>query len=204
MPERPVRIGDGSWLGHGTVVLPGATIGRHVVIGANSVVRGDIPDFTRGGRQPGRSVLRRMRPGPTDQPEVVGGAHAGMRLSPAKRVDLLADRDAVDDGLGERLVAPGPQVVAERPPVLEVRAVVGFPERHQLGALVPGRLDGHDVVEHRLEDVGRPVDDVAALGEHRRVVVVDLAEVGEVLALRVGRLADRLGARRTSRPRRCR
>jgi acetyltransferase-like isoleucine patch superfamily enzyme len=43
-PERPVRIGDGSWLGHGTVVLPGATIGRHVVIGANSVVRGDIPD----------------------------------------------------------------------------------------------------------------------------------------------------------------
>jgi hypothetical protein len=27
MPERPVSIGDGSWLGHGTVVLPGATIG---------------------------------------------------------------------------------------------------------------------------------------------------------------------------------
>jgi acetyltransferase-like isoleucine patch superfamily enzyme len=43
-PERPVRIGAGSWLGHGTVVLPGATIGRHVVIGANSVVRGEIPD----------------------------------------------------------------------------------------------------------------------------------------------------------------
>jgi acetyltransferase-like isoleucine patch superfamily enzyme len=44
MPERPVSIGDGSWLGHGTVVLPGATIGRHVVIGANSVVTGNIPD----------------------------------------------------------------------------------------------------------------------------------------------------------------
>jgi acetyltransferase-like isoleucine patch superfamily enzyme len=43
MPERPVRIGTGSWLGHGTVVLPGATVGRHVVIGANSVVRGEIP-----------------------------------------------------------------------------------------------------------------------------------------------------------------
>ena len=43
MPERPVRIGAGSWLGHGTVVLPGATIGRHVVVGANSVVRGEIP-----------------------------------------------------------------------------------------------------------------------------------------------------------------
>jgi acetyltransferase-like isoleucine patch superfamily enzyme len=56
-----VRIGDGSWLGHGTVVLPGATIGRHVVIGANSVVRGDIPDFTVAAGNPAR-VLRRMRP----------------------------------------------------------------------------------------------------------------------------------------------
>ena len=44
MPERPVSIGDGSWLGHGAVVLPGATIGRHVVVGANSVVTGDLPD----------------------------------------------------------------------------------------------------------------------------------------------------------------
>ena len=44
MPERPVSIGDGSWLGHGTVVLPGAEIGRHVVVGANSVVTGILPD----------------------------------------------------------------------------------------------------------------------------------------------------------------
>ena len=44
MPERPVSIGDGSWLGHGTVVLPGAQIGRHVVVGANSVVTGVLPD----------------------------------------------------------------------------------------------------------------------------------------------------------------
>jgi acetyltransferase-like isoleucine patch superfamily enzyme len=46
MPERPVRIGAGSWLGHGAVVLPGATIGEHVVVGANSVVTGEIPAFT--------------------------------------------------------------------------------------------------------------------------------------------------------------
>ncbi len=44
MPERPVSVGDGSWLGHGTVVLPGARIGRHVVVGANSVVTGELPD----------------------------------------------------------------------------------------------------------------------------------------------------------------
>lgn len=59
MPEQPVSIGDGSWLGHGTVVLPGATIGRHVVIGANSVVRGDIPDYSVAAGVPAR-VVRTM------------------------------------------------------------------------------------------------------------------------------------------------
>lgn len=58
MPERPVHIGDGSWIGHGTVVLPGSTIGRHVVIGANSVVRGDIPDNCVAAGTPARIVRR--------------------------------------------------------------------------------------------------------------------------------------------------
>jgi UDP-3-O-[3-hydroxymyristoyl] glucosamine N-acyltransferase len=56
MPERPVSIGSGSWLGHGTVVLPGATIGRHVVIGANSVVTGDIPDNSVAAGVPARVI----------------------------------------------------------------------------------------------------------------------------------------------------
>ena len=55
-PERPVIIGDGSWLGHGTVVLPGAHIGRHVVIGANSVVTGEIPDFSVAAGAPARVI----------------------------------------------------------------------------------------------------------------------------------------------------
>jgi acetyltransferase-like isoleucine patch superfamily enzyme len=42
--EAPVRIGAGSWLGTGVVVLPGADIGRHVTVAANSVVRGAVPD----------------------------------------------------------------------------------------------------------------------------------------------------------------
>lgn len=39
-----VEIGEGSWLGHNACVI-GARIGRHCVIGANSVVTHDIPDF---------------------------------------------------------------------------------------------------------------------------------------------------------------
>ncbi|MFN3254184.1 MAG: acyltransferase [Ilumatobacter sp.] len=58
MPERPVSIGDGSWLGHGTVVLPGAQIGRHVVVGANSVVTGELPDNCVAAGVPARVIKR--------------------------------------------------------------------------------------------------------------------------------------------------
>ena len=58
MPERPVSIGSGSWLGHGTVVLPGATIGRHVVVGANSVVTGDLPDNCVAAGVPARVIKK--------------------------------------------------------------------------------------------------------------------------------------------------
>lgn len=57
MPERSVSIGDGSWLGYGTVVLPGSRIGKHVVIGANSVVTGDLPDYCVAVGSPARVVM---------------------------------------------------------------------------------------------------------------------------------------------------
>ena len=41
----PVRIGEGSWLGENVCVI-GANIGKHCVIGANSVVTHDIPDYS--------------------------------------------------------------------------------------------------------------------------------------------------------------
>jgi maltose O-acetyltransferase len=40
---RPICIGAGTWLGGGAIVLPGVTIGENAVIGAGSVVTGDIP-----------------------------------------------------------------------------------------------------------------------------------------------------------------
>jgi acetyltransferase-like isoleucine patch superfamily enzyme len=55
-PERAVSIGSGSWIGHGTVVLPGSQIGEHVVIGANSVVTGTIPDFSVAVGAPARVI----------------------------------------------------------------------------------------------------------------------------------------------------
>jgi acetyltransferase-like isoleucine patch superfamily enzyme len=57
-----VSIGSGSWLGAGTVVLPGARIGRNVVIAAGSVVRGTIPDHCVAAGVPAK-VVREYAPG---------------------------------------------------------------------------------------------------------------------------------------------
>lgn len=40
----PITVGSNVWIGGGTQVLPGAKIGSNVVIGAGSVVTGEIPD----------------------------------------------------------------------------------------------------------------------------------------------------------------
>ena len=52
----PVAIGRETWLGQNVVVLPGVTIGRHCVIGANSVVNTSIPDFSVAVGAPARVV----------------------------------------------------------------------------------------------------------------------------------------------------
>jgi len=57
-PPRPVAVGEGTWLGHGAIVLPGATIGRHVVVGAGSVVTGVLPDFCVAVGNPARVIRR--------------------------------------------------------------------------------------------------------------------------------------------------
>ncbi len=58
-PGRPVVLEDDVWLGARVTVLPGAHIGRGAVIGAHSVVRGDIPPHTLAAGVPAR-VIRRL------------------------------------------------------------------------------------------------------------------------------------------------
>jgi len=50
----PVTIGDNVWLGANVVVTNGVTIGRRSVIGANSVVVTDIPEFSIAAGAPAR------------------------------------------------------------------------------------------------------------------------------------------------------
>ncbi len=57
----PVRIGPGTWLGTGVIILPGSEIGRNVVVAAGSVVRGRIGDHCVVAGAPAR-VVRNFRP----------------------------------------------------------------------------------------------------------------------------------------------
>lgn len=70
-PDRPIGlqwpvndgvvIGSGSWLGAGAIVLPGARLGRNVVVAAGSVVRGTVPDHSVVAGVPAK-VVRRYDP----------------------------------------------------------------------------------------------------------------------------------------------
>ena len=78
-----VRIGSGSWLGAGAIVLPGACIGRNVVVAAGSVVRGTVPDRCVVAGVPAR-IVRRVRAGrrldaASGRRPAPTGHHAGAR-----------------------------------------------------------------------------------------------------------------------------
>jgi lipopolysaccharide O-acetyltransferase len=71
----PVSIEAHTWLGQNVVVLPGSTIGRHCIIGANSVVKGPIPDYSVAVGAPAR-VVKRFNPA-TSEWERPAGDSAG-------------------------------------------------------------------------------------------------------------------------------
>ncbi|WP_078624253.1 acyltransferase [Streptomyces monomycini] len=54
--SEPVSIGPGSWVGTGAVILPGARLGRNVVVAAGAVVRGEVPDHAVVAGAPAKVV----------------------------------------------------------------------------------------------------------------------------------------------------
>jgi maltose O-acetyltransferase len=53
---KPVEIGSDVWIGGGTIICPGVTIGSRTVIGAGSVVTRDFPDDVFAAGNPCRVI----------------------------------------------------------------------------------------------------------------------------------------------------
>lgn len=62
MRTRAIRIGDNSWVGRGSALISGTELGSGVVIGANSVVRSQIPDNSIAVGVPAKVVRQRQVP----------------------------------------------------------------------------------------------------------------------------------------------
>jgi acetyltransferase-like isoleucine patch superfamily enzyme len=65
---RPVDVGPNTVLGYNTVVMAGVTIGERCIVGANSVVTKDVPDFTVVGGVPAKPIKQIVPP--ADDPNV--------------------------------------------------------------------------------------------------------------------------------------
>jgi acetyltransferase-like isoleucine patch superfamily enzyme len=57
--EAFVEIGEGTFVGFGSIIMPNVRIGRYCIIGAHSVVMKDVPDYTVAAGSPAR-LLRRF------------------------------------------------------------------------------------------------------------------------------------------------
>lgn len=59
---RPVTIGDNTVLGYNAVVMAGVEIGYRCIVGANSVVTKDVPDYTVVGGVPAKPIKQYLTP----------------------------------------------------------------------------------------------------------------------------------------------
>ena len=53
---RPILIKYGAWVGAGSTILPGVTVGKYAIVGANSVVSKDIPDYAVAVGSPAKVI----------------------------------------------------------------------------------------------------------------------------------------------------
>lgn len=58
--SRKVSIGDDCWIGMNAVIMPGVTVGKGAVIGANSVVTHDVEPYAVVAGAPAKRIRRRL------------------------------------------------------------------------------------------------------------------------------------------------
>ena len=53
---KPVHICKGAWVGAGSTILPGITVGKHAIVGAASVVTKDVPNYAVAVGNPAKVI----------------------------------------------------------------------------------------------------------------------------------------------------
>jgi hypothetical protein len=135
-----VRIGSGTWLGTGAIVLPGAVIGRNVVVAAGSVVTGRVDDRCVVAGSPAR-VIKDFNPD--------GGWTR--RAAASLRADTAVQEAASNDPLlAEFLLAPVPAAAPVVMPTLADGEGGGGEDAADAGSLVmPASGDGEQEAADR-------------------------------------------------------
>lgn len=60
-----IRLKSGCWIGTGSVILSGVTVGKNAIVGANSIVNRDVPDYSVVAGAPAKVIRQRA---PHDKP----------------------------------------------------------------------------------------------------------------------------------------
>ena len=60
-------IGNDVWLGYGSTIMPGVTIGHGAIVAAKSVVTKDVPPYTIVGGNPAQEIRKRFSPEDIDR-----------------------------------------------------------------------------------------------------------------------------------------
>jgi acetyltransferase-like isoleucine patch superfamily enzyme len=137
--DLPITIGDDCWIGANVVVTPGAAIGRGCVVGANSVVVGDMPPYAIVVGAPGRVVRRRVEWHPPEELDATDARAIPYLLSGFRiRFANLPDAPIVADVVGRATVALGRPVAGR---CLVVAMLVDRPVTIQIGSGPPGRIE---------------------------------------------------------------
>jgi acetyltransferase-like isoleucine patch superfamily enzyme len=115
--SRPIAIEDDCWLGANTVVLPGVTVGKGAVVGANSVVAKDVDPYAVVAGAPAKLLKRRLEFDPPRQIEAARDSdrpyfYSGFEVSRKATRDMAASGGiaacgrfviSLDEGSGDTL-----------------------------------------------------------------------------------------------------
>jgi len=138
--SQAVVIGDDCWIGINVVVLPGITIGRGCVIGANSVVSKDLPPYSVAAGVPTRLLRMRLDFAPPASLDASNDFHLPYFYAGFRQLSTWASEDTAVPRQSGGLRASEQFTVA-------LQIADGEPFSLQLDASTSGRIRHGDVMQ---------------------------------------------------------